>query len=232
MRKQHNETLALRALLPAVFAAAKLPNMADTIAGYDEMQGYDETVGNYPEVGAWYNPLSWFHHGGGAPRPPQGPPPGFMPYQPPRPRLPGAPQLPPGAVQALQSGPRRLLAYMGLGTASWVSTDTETEKQLIAEPQAAFRGRRLVIDVAKTTGAASILTTITSPLTVSGMPQTPAPSEPAPTSMFQASATYSMLDLQIATSATQIAMGVSVSAIPASGESVVISAGLYGEWLR
>jgi hypothetical protein len=197
---------------------------------YDEMQGYPETVGNYPEVGAWYNPFSWFHHGGGHPAAPAPMPPGWG--APPRPRLPGAPQLPPGAVQALQSGPRRLLAYMGLGTLSWVSTDTETEKTMIAEPQAAFRGRRLVIDVAKTTGASSILTTITSPLTVSGMPQTPAPSAPAPTSMFQAAATYSMLDLQIATSATQIAMGISVSAIPASGESVVVSAGLYGEWLR
>lgn len=238
MRKQHNETLALRGIIPAILMAAKLPALAsvrpgevvalDSISGWDEMQGYPDygTQGD-ETVGAWYNPFSWGRSNGPAPHPMPMPPMG-----PPQRRLPGAPQLPPGAIQGLQSGPRRLLSYMGLGTLEWLNSDTETEKTMIAEPQAAFRGRRLVIDVAKSDGATAILTTVTSPLNVSGMPQTPAPNVPAPTSMFKAETTYSMLDLQIATSGTQVAMGISVSAIPDSGESVIVSAGLYGEWLR
>jgi hypothetical protein len=240
MMRNRNETLALRAILPAILTAAKLPALASvkagevlrfdrevaSIEGYDEMQGYPEygTTG-YDDgaVGAWYNPFSWGRHAPAAPPPPVMPFGGMPPWGAPRrPVMPGAPMLPPGAVQALQSGPRRLLSYMGLGTLEWLNSDTETEKTMIAEPQAAFRGRRLVIDVAKSDGATSILTTITSPLNVSGMPQTPAPNVPAPTSMFAAATTYSMLDLQIATSGTQVAMGI----------SVFVAAGLYGEWLR
>ena len=154
----------------------------------------------------------------------------YMP--PPPPMLPGPPMLPMGAYQALQPGPRRLLSYMGLGSLSWTNSDTETEKPMVAEPQAAFRGRRLVIAQAKSDGATGVLAVVSDPLTVSGMPQTPAPNVDAPVEMFEASTTYSMLDLQIATSATQITLGISVSAIPASGETVNVSAGLYGEWLR
>jgi hypothetical protein len=149
----------------------------------------------------------------------------------PAPRI-GAPQLPPGAFQALQGGPRRLLSYMGLGSLVWTDASTVTEQELEAEPQAAFRGRRLVISQAKSDGASGILVTVSNPLTVSGMPQTPAPSQAAPVEMFDAATTYSMLDLQIATSATKITLGISVSALPASGETVVVAAGLYGEWLR
>ena len=89
-----------------------------------------------------------------------------------------------------------------------------------------------MIDVAKTSGAAGILVTVSGALTVSGMPQTPNPTQPAPAGMFSADATYSMLDLQIATSGTSINLTVQVSAAPASGESVSVSAGLYGEWIR
>jgi hypothetical protein len=237
-----SETLRLRNILPALFSAAALPGVAaltrrDTIAGWDEMQGYGDgydTVGlSWGDVGhaanIAVNPVAQYHalqrafgHGGGGPAPQ---------LQQQR-RLPMSPQLPPNSVQAMQSGPRRLLSYMGLGTLSWASTDTVTEKLMQAEPQAAFRGRRLVIDVVRSSGAAGVATSITKPLTVSGMPQTPAPDQAAPTSMFSAATTYSMLDLQIATSATQISMGISVSAIPASGETVVVTAGLYGEWLR
>jgi hypothetical protein len=121
---------------------------------------------------------------------------------------------------------------MGLGSLAWSNSDTQTEKTMEAEPQAAFRGRRLVISQAKSDGAAGILVTVSNPLTVSGMPQTPAPDQAAPVEMFEASTTYSMLDLQVATSATKVTIGISVSAIPASGETVTVAAGLYGEWLR
>lgn len=236
-----SETLRLRNLLPTLLSAAALPGVAaltrrDTVAGWDEMQGYgenvygDDTVGiGWSDVGraanlalnpvAQYNALRGYFAG---------------PQQAPAPqrRLPGAPMLPPGAVQALQGGPRRLLSYMGLGSLVWTDASTETEQDLEAEPQAAFRGRRLVIAQAKSDGAAGILVTVSNPLTVSGQPQTPAPNQDAPVEMFSADTTYSMLDLQIAASATKITLGISVSAIPASGETVVVAAGLYGEWLR
>jgi hypothetical protein len=215
------------------------------VSGWDEMQGYGENVygddyNGPPTVGlSWgdighginlaVNPVAQYHWlankfrgGGGGPQriPQQGP------------RMPTAPMLPPTAMQALARGPAKLLSYMGLGSLVWDHTTTQTEQSMSAEPQAAFRGRRLVIAQAKSAGAVGILATITNPLTVSGMPQTPAPNEPAPVEMFEASTTYSMLDLQIATSATQITLGISVSAIPASGETVAVAAGLYGEWLR
>jgi hypothetical protein len=236
--RRRNETAILRSLLPFAASAAR----ADSVDGWDEMQGYDGAYGypGYDTVGInWgnvantvFNPLQHLQMAGrvlqgqnpfGASAPPP-------PAQ--RPGLPGPPMIPSGAYQALQSGPRRLLSYMGLGSLSFASTDTVTEKTLSAEPQAAFRGRRLVISQAKSDGAAGILVTVSNPLTVSGMPQTPAPNQDAPVEMFDAATTYSMLDLQIATSATQITLGISVSSLPATGESVVVAAGLYGEWLR
>jgi hypothetical protein len=225
-----SETMKLRNLFRA------LP--AITVAGWDEMQGYPDGgaygVPGYDTVGlSWgdvgraanlaFNPVAQYHAIANAVR-------GPAPAQ--APRLPGPPVLPPGAYQALQAGPRRLLSYMGLGSLAWSNSDTQTEKTMEAEPQAAFRGRRLVISQAKSDGAAGILVTVSNPLTVSGMPQTPAPDQAAPVEMFEASTTYSMLDLQVATSATKVTIGISVSAIPASGETVTVAAGLYGEWLR
>jgi hypothetical protein len=202
-----------------------------SVSGWDEMQGYPDNVyGEEDVVGAWYNtvgraanlafnPVAQYRALRGA-------------VAPSRPSMPPPPTIPPGAYQALQGGPRRLLSYMGLGSLAWADTDTVTEKTMEAEPQAAFRGRRLVISQAKSSGAAGILVTLSNPLTVSGMPQTPAPDSPAPVEMFEAATTYAMLDLQIATSATKITLGISVSAIPDSGETVTVAAGLYGEWLR
>lgn len=238
---RHKVAYQLHTMLARILTGAKLPAMSDaiggaSIAGYDEMQGYpegaygDDTVGmSWGDVGHGVNlalnPVAQYHWlqrrmGGGNSGTAQT-----------RQAI-RAPQLPPNATQAYQRGPAKLLAYMGLGSLSWASTDTATEKLLSAEPQAAFRGRRLVMAQAKSDGAAGILVTVTQPLTVSGMPQTPAPQQAAPIEMFAADTTYSMLDLQIAVSGTQINLGVSVSSIPASGETVVVAAGLYGEWLR
>jgi len=212
----HSETKRLRNILTHVMRGGS----RDVVGGWDEMQGYgDDTYGD--TVGAWM-PAQMFRPG----MPPA------MPFNPAMRRLPGPPILSPNNIQANQGGPRRLLSYMGLGTLTWTHADTVTEKSVVAEPQAAFRGRRLVIAQSKSSGAVGIAATITKPLTVSGMPQTPAPDQAAPVEMFDAATTYSMLDLQIATSATQVSIGISVSAIPASGETVVVACGLYGEWLR
>jgi hypothetical protein len=242
--QQRGARLAPRetAILRAMFSGRP---PVDSIEGWDEMQGYPDggAYGNgydvvgvpgYDTVGAWYNPFSWGRHPA-APAPAPNPMAAMMAMRgamPMRPQLPGPPMLPAGAYQGLQAGPRRLLSYMGLGSLSWTHATTETEQPMVAEPQAAFRGRRLVIAQAKSDGATGILAVVSDPLTVSGMPQTPAPNVDAPVEMFEASTTYSMLDLQIATSATQITLAISVSAIPASGETVNVSAGLYGEWLR
>jgi hypothetical protein len=205
----------------------------ETISGPDEIQGYgyadDENVGVDwgHAANLAFNPVAQYHAiqremgGGGGQRRPQRRGHHF-----------GPPMIGPQQVQGGHQGPARLLSYMGLGSVAWASTDTLFEKLLSAAPQTAFRGRRLVIAQAKSTGAVGILVVVSSPLNVSGMPQTPAPDVDAPVEMFDPATTYSMLDLQIATSATSISLGLAVSAIPASGQTVTVSAGLYGEWLR
>lgn len=234
-QRRKTETQILRALtmLPPGGVAS-----ADSVEGWDEMQGYPDGAYGYPgydTVGVnWgqlanqvFNPMEHLRMLGRAGAAAFSPPAAPAPAR----GLPPPPTLPHGAYQALQGGPRRLLSYMGLG--SFVFTATSgTSTQLTAEPQAAFRGRRLVISQAKTDGATGILVTVNEPLTVSGMPQTPAPNQDAPVEMFSSDTTYSMLDLQIATSATQITLGLAVSAAPGTGDSIAVAAGLYGEWLR
>lgn len=210
------------------------------VAGWNEMQGYpdgygyeEETVGQFLARTGQLPGTAWRQPMGGGARPP-------APFAPRNPMAmrpgqnlarPPAPQLNPLSVQAGQSMPGTLLSYMGLGSHVFLPA-AATTVAFDVEPQSAFRGRRLVIAQAKTTGAAGILVTVTTALTVSGMPQTPNPSQPAPAEMFSPDATYSMLDLQIATSGTSITLGLSISAAPATGESVAVSAGLYGEWIR
>lgn len=148
--------------------------------------------------------------------------------------LPPPPMLSPGMAQAgAGHGGNTIHAYMGMGAGTFASTGATGDLPTFsAEPQSAFIGNRLVIAARYTTGAAGLQVTITSPLTVSGMPQTPAPAIAAPIEMFDATATYSALDLQIATSATQISIGFSVSTTPGTGDTVNVSAGLYGQWIR
>ena len=224
-----SETARLRSLFTVATLSALKPG---EVSGWDEMQGYPEynpvaAAYGYDTVG--WNPFSAIRSGLSH-VPGLNQLPGLHPSAPRPPARPPAPMLPLGTAQAGQAGPRTLLAYMGLGSKTLDHTATSTDFAFSAEPQSAFRGRRLVIAARYTSGATGILVTITQPLTVSGMPQTPAPAQPAPIEMFDANATYSMLDLQIATTATQITIGFTASQIPASGESVSIAAGLYGEW--
>ena len=148
--------------------------------------------------------------------------------------LPPPPMLSPGMAQAgAAAGANTIHAYMGMGAGVFASTGpTGNLPTFSAEPQSSFIGNRLIIAARYTDGAAGLQVTITNPLTVSGMPQTPAPSIAAPIEMFDAQATYSALDLQIATSATQITIGFSVSATPGTGDTVAVSGGLYGQWVR
>jgi hypothetical protein len=151
----------------------------------------------------------------------------------PRAPLPPPPALAPSMVQAGHTAgtANTIHAYMGLGAQSW-SVAEEGELDFVGEPQSSFIGRRLVIAARYSSGATGRQVTISSPLTVSGMPQTPAPAQRAPIEMFSADTTYSALDLQIATSATQITISLSIDDAPGSGEKVNVSCGLYGEWIR
>lgn len=150
----------------------------------------------------------------------------------PRGALPPPPTLAPNMAQAgAGTGANTIHAYMGLGADSWADTDA-AEKDFEGEPQSAFIGNRLVIAARYSDGAAGRQVTISSPLTVSGMPQTPAPAKRAPIEMFSSDTTYSALDLQIATSATQITISFSIDSAPTSGEKVNVSAGLFGQWIR
>ncbi len=144
------------------------------------------------------------------------------------------PALGPGMTQAHANpmGSKAIVSYMGLGTAQWGATSPITQT-MTPEPQAPFIGNRMII-VTKAAGttAQGIQINITSPLTVSGIPQTPAPNIPAPVEMFAQDATYSALQIQIAAAGTEIAIGFTASALPTGTDLVNLSAGLYGYWLR
>ncbi len=127
--------------------------------------------------------------------------------------------------------PARIMAYCGLGTVEWVGTDT-LDKTMEVEPQSTFLGERLVITARYSSGATSRLVVINRPLTVGGLPQTPAPDQTAPIEMFQADVTYSRLNLKPAMAGTKISIGFAIDAAPGSGETVILSAGLYGEWVQ
>jgi hypothetical protein len=162
--------------------------------------------------------------------------------QPYMPQPPGAPAYLPAPVPALGPGmtqahghpgnARAIVSYMGLGACQWVANGPLTQT-LTPEPQAPFIGNRMII-TQKASGAstAGIQINITQPLTVSGVPQTPAPNVPAPIEMFAQDATYSALQIQIAAAGTEIAIGFTASANPTGTDLVNLSAGLYGYWLR
>src|SRR5262245_4362660 len=146
--------------------------------------------------------------------------------------LPPPPALAPTMAQAgAAAGANTIHAYMGLGFTQWTGTDA-AEKDFSAEPQSAFIGNRLVVAARYSSGASGSQVTISSPLTVSGMPQTPAPAQRAPIEMFSSDTTYSALDLQIATSATQITISFSIDAAVGTSDKVNLSAGLFGQWIR
>lgn len=143
------------------------------------------------------------------------------------------PALGAGMTQA-HSGhmnPRAIVSYMGLGAVSWVGADAAI-KTLNPEPQAPFIGNRLVIVRRASTGADARQVLVSSPLTVSGIPQTPAPNVPAPVEMFAENATYSSLQIQIAAAGTEISISFSIDAAPGGTDFVNLSCGMYGYWLR
>ena len=159
---------------------------------------------------------------------PMGQPPGAAAYLPAP-----VPSLGQGMVQAHAGhmNPRAIVSYMGLGTTNWTGTDAGV-KTLNPEPQAPFIGNRLVLVQNRSAGAVGRQVVISSPLTVSGVPQTPAPNVPAPIEMFAQDATYSSLQIQIAAAGTAISISFAIDAAPGGTDFVNLSAGMYGYWLR
>lgn len=172
------------------------------------------------------NAPSWM--GGGQPNASAYQPPGAAAYLPAP-----VPALGPGMTQAHAGhmNPRAIVSYMGLGTTNWVGADAVV-KTLNPEPQAPFIGNRLVIVQNRSAGAGGRQIVISSPLTVSGVPQTPAPNVPAPVEMFAQDATYSSLQIQIAAAGTAISISFAIDAAPGGTDFVNLSAGMYGYWLR
>lgn len=122
-----------------------------------------------------------------------------------------------------------LRSFVGVGFATWTGTDA-SDKELQIEPQEAFRGERMVIDVLSSSGAAGIV--VVRLLQVGVQPQQPDTSQPAPASMFAADVTYSHLDLQIARPGIKLTLTLAVTAAPGAGQSITAAAGFYGEWIR
>ncbi len=127
-------------------------------------------------------------------------------------------------------------AFMGLGLiatggpAIWENTDG-ADKVLQAEPQESFEGKRLIISQSRSSGAAASLVTVRS-LFIGSQPQSPVVDIGTPIEMFAPEATEAGLDLQIAYRANKVTLTLSLTAAPGSGESVTVSAGLYGNWIR
>jgi hypothetical protein len=144
------------------------------------------------------------------------------------PRVGGVYTRPPLAARP-QNHTAMLRSFVGVGFATWAGTDG-ADKELQIEPQEAFRGERMVIDVLASSGAASIV--VVRLLQVGVQPQQPDTSQPAPASMFAADVTYSHLDLQIARPGIKLTLTLGVTAAPGAGESVTAAAGFYGEWIR
>lgn len=123
----------------------------------------------------------------------------------------------------------KMRSYMGMGFASWTGTDG-SDKTLIIEPQEAFRGERLIVDV--TDSAPPVGQTVVRRIDVGSMPQSPSVEAAMPASAFRVDATYSGLDLQVAQPGVKISIVLGRTAAPGGAIVTTASCGFYGEWIR
>lgn len=137
---------------------------------------------------------------------------------------------PPLPKQSFQPNMARLRSYLGMGSAVWGPTATNSI-DLTVEPQESFRGERLVIDVGVAGGTSAGLVTVVG-IYVGTLPQSPSVEQPAPAAMFARDVTNSRLDLQIAFRATKLKITLGITAAPGAGVTVTAVAGFYGEWIR
>jgi hypothetical protein len=125
-------------------------------------------------------------------------------------------------------GESKLRAPLGIGFHTFTALGTF---KFIVEPQEGFRGERLIVDVEKDGGAG--VATLVNSIIVGSLPQTPSTEFGIPAVMFRADATDANMSWQICPAGTKIIIEVElVGAAIAEGDSVTVSLGVYGEWVR
>jgi len=140
-----------------------------------------------------------------------------------RPRISSKPPLLGSGIPGVSS-PSAKKIPLGLGSVTFTNASSSTDFTLTARPQVPVRGRRLIVTVTKTSGAASISSTITD-LEVGNKSQFAGGGE-IPTDTFAAQVMDSTLVLDDAQPGIEIRLKGAISAIPASGESVTITAAI------
>jgi hypothetical protein len=124
-------------------------------------------------------------------------------------------------------GDSKLRAPLGLGSKQY--TDN-TPFNFIVEPQEAFRGERLIVDVAVSTGANLLLSI--DEIVVGSLPQMPSTEFGLPAVMFRADATGAHMDWQICPAGTKIIIKTHVVGTFGEADTLTAQLGIYGEWIR
>jgi hypothetical protein len=136
-----------------------------------------------------------------------------------------APQI---ANQVGSGQQAKLRAPLGLGFHTFTALGTF---KFIVEPQEAFRGERLVLEVLRD-GAAAVGVMVNS-ITVGSLAQQPSTELGVPSSMFRPDATGAEMEWQICPAGTKIIIEVeAVGGAFAEGDTLTVEAGIYGEWVR
>ena len=130
------------------------------------------------------------------------------------PPIPGVPKI----------GPK--LYPLGFGSFTFVNAGV-TANQFVARPQVPFKGRRLVVIVARTAGALGVGVNITD-VQVGNRSQFAGASS-VPAEVFAANAFDVVLDMDPATPGIDITLDVTISVTPPVGETVFVSATILGE---
>ena len=115
---------------------------------------------------------------------------------------------------------------LGFGTATFINGGV-TQFNLVANPQRPFKGARLVIDVRRSALALAELVTVTS-LNI-GQNNQLVSSAALPAEAFRPDGFDTVLSLDPATPGIDITLGIAISAAPAAGESVAVSAMIIGD---
>lgn len=115
---------------------------------------------------------------------------------------------------------------LGLGTALWDSTSTSNDFELEVEPQRDFQGERLVLTQTNADPTAPGIVTVKS-IKIGDVEQLPS-SKGVPIEMFSATAVGAAVDFTMCARGCKLTVTLTIAAIPAAGDDVTVTAGLYG----
>jgi hypothetical protein len=139
---------------------------------------------------------------------------------------------PPLSVKGIaQPNESELRASMGFGAVTWAVADGAA-KTSIVEPQEAFRGERLVIDVSIPATITNLPIVLLRRADIGTQPQTPSTEFGSPAAMFRPDCTYSQLEWQVCPAGTKIQLTMEISAAPTGAGIVTAAMGVYGQWIR